>query len=107
MAKLADLPTRQAGALTGDRFMDWFVYAIQSKQHKYIYVGLTSNLERRITQHNEGKERTTRPYRPFTLLHSETFGTRAEARKRKIYLKSGCGKEFIKTLPILLKERKT
>ncbi|MBU0548778.1 MAG: GIY-YIG nuclease family protein, partial [Candidatus Omnitrophica bacterium] len=31
----------------------WFVYFLISQRHpKYIYVGLTSNIERRISQHN-------------------------------------------------------
>jgi hypothetical protein len=32
------------------------------------------------------------------------FGTRSEARKREIYLKSGSGKEFIKNLPPFIKD---
>jgi len=101
---LADLPTGlpavggQAGALAGNEIMNWFVYAIRSRQRNYIYVGLTSNLEKRISQHNDGKGRTTRQYRPFILVHCEVFKTRLEARKREIYLKSGCGKEYIKNL---------
>jgi putative endonuclease len=83
---------------SGGSNMNWFVYAIRSLHHNYIYVGLTSDLEERISRHNSGRERTTRPYRPFVLVHYEVFKTRAEARKREIFLKSGCGKEFIKTL---------
>ncbi len=94
---------RQAGALARNVIMNWFVYAIQSIQRNYIYVGLTSDLEKRISQHNNGKERTTRPYRPFILIHHEMFGTRLEARKREIYLKSGCGKDFLKNLSSLAK----
>jgi putative endonuclease len=77
--------------------MSWFVYAIKSIQRNYIYVGLTSDLKRRITQHNTGKERTTRPYRPFELIYIEIFETRSEARNKEIYLKSGCGKELLKS----------
>jgi putative endonuclease len=75
----------------------WYVYAISSQTKQYIYVGLTSNLQRRVQQHNNGKEKTTRPYRPFNLKFSEIFPTRGEARKREIYLKSGIGKELLKS----------
>ncbi len=71
------------------------VYAIKSKKKRYIYVGLTNNLERRLKQHNNGRSRTTSPYKPFELIYSEVFGTRIEARKREKYLKSGQGKDFL------------
>ena len=74
------------------------VYAIISKNRNYIYVGLTSNLEERIQKHNNGREKTTRAYRPFELIYSENHPTREEARKREKYFKSGVGKEFLKKL---------
>ena len=74
------------------------VYALKSSNRNYIYVGLTNNLTRRFNQHQGGKNKTTKPYRPFTLLLKESFETRIEARSREIYFKSGIGKEFLKTL---------
>lgn len=74
------------------------VYVLRSQQREYWYVGLTNNLVRRVLQHQEGKERTTRTYRPFELIHTEVFNTRPEARKREKYLKSGFGKELLKRM---------
>ncbi|MBL1123918.1 MAG: GIY-YIG nuclease family protein [Ignavibacteriota bacterium] len=74
------------------------VYAIKSKIRKYIYVGMTSNIEERIERHNKGYEKTTRAYRPFELIYTEDQATREEARKREKYFKSGIGKEFLKKL---------
>jgi putative endonuclease len=74
------------------------VYAIKSIYKKYIYVGITNNLERRINQHQEGKESTTRSYRPFKLILTESYKTRPDARQREKKLKSGYGKEYLKTL---------
>ena len=74
------------------------VYAIKSRLRNYIYVGLTSNLEERIRRHNDGREKTTRAYRPFELIYSEEHLTREEARKREKYFKSGVGKEFLKKI---------
>ncbi|SNS53102.1 putative endonuclease [Ekhidna lutea] len=76
----------------------FYVYAIKSEDRNYIYVGLSNNLERRLKEHNEGKNKTTKPYRPFVLIHSETFETRIEARKREKYLKSGIGRDFLRSL---------
>ncbi len=76
----------------------YFVYAIKSEKENYIYVGLTNNLERRISQHNSGKEKTTRSRAPFRLIYKEARETRLIARKREKYFKSGVGREFLKSL---------
>jgi putative endonuclease len=59
---------------------------------------LSGDLEDRIQRHQQGRERTTKPYRPFILLHSEVHPDRPSARIREKYLKSGQGKEFLKRL---------
>ena len=74
------------------------VYALDSLVRNYIYVGITNDLKNRIDRHNKGYERTTKPYRPFRLLLCESYQTRQEARKREKYLKSGYGKEYLKSL---------
>ncbi|MCH2490255.1 MAG: GIY-YIG nuclease family protein [Flavobacteriales bacterium] len=74
----------------------FYVYALSSIERKYIYVGLTNNLNRRIAQHNSGYEKTTKPYRPFSLILVEECSTRKEARFREKYWKSGSGKEKLK-----------
>lgn len=76
----------------------YIVYAIKSLTRNYIYVGLTDNLERRLHQHNNGLNKTTKAYRPFELIYKEVLGSRPEAREREKYLKSGFGKEFLKSL---------
>ncbi len=86
---------RQAGAQI---LKMYYIYAIKSKGHNYIYVGLTNNPERRIAEHNYEKEKTTRFYAPFEPILIEEYGTMIEAREREKYLKSGAGKEYLKSL---------
>jgi putative endonuclease len=74
----------------------FFIYVLNSLSRKYIYVGMTDNVVRRFRQHQKGKEKTTAPYRPFEILFTEKYNTRSEAREREKFLKSGCGKEWIK-----------
>ena len=76
----------------------FYVYAISSNRRKYIYVGITNNLHRRIDEHNKGYNKTTRTYRPFKLILAEQFKTRSAAREREKYLKGGFGKEFLKNM---------
>ena len=71
----------------------YVVYAISSETHNYIYVGLTKNIDLRLKRHNDGRERTTKFYRPFELIYLEDCRTRPEARVREKYWKSGIGKE--------------
>ena len=76
----------------------FFVYAISSINRNYIYVGLTANVKNRISRHNKGYEKTTRPYAPFRLIYTKEFNSRKEARVHEIYLKSGIGKEKLREI---------
>lgn len=76
----------------------YFVYAIKSVQFNFIYVGMTNDINRRVKQHNNKQNTSTKFYAPFILIHSEKIDTRIEARKREKFLKSGVGKEFLKSL---------
>ena len=76
----------------------FYVYAISGLRHNYIYVGLTNDLDSRIARHNDGREKTTRFYRPFELIFSEICKTRPDARIREKYWKSGTGKEQLKII---------
>ncbi len=71
------------------------VYAIASIQRKYVYVGLTSNLEQRLLRHNNKLEKTTKPYAPFTLIYSEIHPGRPAARNREKFFKSRSGKRTL------------
>ncbi len=75
-----------------------FVYAISSLKHNYIYVGLTKDIELRIKRHNDGRERTTKYYKPFKLIYSEVCNSRPDARVREKYWKSGIGKEKLRKI---------
>lgn len=81
-----------------DEEKTYSVYAIASLSRNYIYVGMTNNVENRLRQHNGGQTRSTKPYRPYRLIYKEFIGLRVDARAREKYLKSGIGKEFLKTL---------
>jgi putative endonuclease len=76
----------------------YYVYAISSSNANYIYVGLTDNVERRVTQHNNGFEKTTKPYRPFEIILIEEFADRPSAREREKYLKTTTGKRLLRKL---------
>ena len=89
--------TKTPQLILGSFFM-YYVYALSSLRRNYMYVGMTSDVKRRMRAHNVGKEKTTRPYLPFRLLYIESCENRIEARKREKYWKSGTGKEQLRII---------
>lgn len=43
----------------------YFVYVIKSVHHNYYYKGYCQDLEQRLKEHNAGKTKSNRAYRPF------------------------------------------
>ncbi|MCF6353208.1 MAG: GIY-YIG nuclease family protein [Cyclobacteriaceae bacterium] len=78
--------------------MKYFVYILKSEVNGKTYTGYTSDLEQRIKEHNSGKTKSIKPYIPYKLIYSEILNSKEEAIKREKYLKSGIGREFIKSI---------
>ena len=78
--------------------MVYFVYVIKSFNFDYTYVGHTNDLKHRLIDHNKGKTRSNKAFKPFNLLYFETFKTREEAIKRERYFKTGSGRELLKKI---------
>jgi putative endonuclease len=76
--------------------MRYFVYVIYAKNYDKIYVGMTSNMEKRIFAHNNLPKGWTKSFRPWELVYSEVFSSKAEAAKREKELKSHRGRDFIR-----------
>ena len=68
--------------------MTVFVYALKNQINDEIYVGISADLDRRLKEHNSGKNRYTKAFLPWTLFFTESCDSYAEARKREIYYKS-------------------
>ena len=74
-----------------------YVYIIQSiTSPKQIYTGITSNLEQRLKEHNEGKSSHTSKYKPWKLITYIAFTEEQKAYAFEKYLKSGSGRAFAK-----------
>ena len=71
------------------------VYVLRSLKTNRRYVGLTNNLDRRVKEHNNGINRSTKGFLPWKFIHFEKFENRIEARKREKYLKSGTGRAYL------------
>jgi len=74
------------------------IYILKSLKDNKTYVGYTNDLDRRLSEHNAGKNIATKNRRPLELVFSEQFETSAEAKKRELYWKSGGGRRKLKNL---------
>lgn len=78
------------------------VYVLYSALHDKIYIGYTVNLENRLLAHNMlEKKGWTIKYRPWSLLHTENFDTKAEAMLREKKLKTAAGRKWVRSLIII------
>jgi len=81
--------------------MPYFLYVLKSEAADSSDVGHTSNLEKRIVEHNEGKSLSTRRKRPWRLVYKEEYSKRSEAVVRERYSKSLKGRLELKRDGIL------
>jgi putative endonuclease len=77
----------------------FFIYVLPSQSSGKRYVGQTSDLDRSLKEHNDplpnpGKY-TSRNAGPWIVLHREQNKTRAAAKSREKWLKSGVGRAWI------------
>jgi len=75
---------------------EYFTYVLKSDLDGKLYKGHTSNINKRLAEHNAGKTKSTKGYRPWKLVYFEKFKTKAESIQREKYLKTGSGREFLK-----------
>jgi putative endonuclease len=67
--------------------MAWFVYILRCADDT-LYTGITTDKERRLTQHNKGTAaKYTRVRTPVEMIYSENSDDRSSATKREIAIK--------------------
>ncbi|MBI1307089.1 MAG: GIY-YIG nuclease family protein [Bacteroidetes bacterium] len=72
----------------------YFVYVLRSLKDGSTYIGFTSDLERRLIEHNEGRTKSIKHKIPYELYYYEAYSDKSTARRREIKLKkSGYEKE--------------
>ncbi|RJO65365.1 MAG: GIY-YIG nuclease family protein [Candidatus Omnitrophota bacterium] len=74
----------------------YFVYVLLSKKDGLFYTGFTNNLIRRVLEHNQGLQVSTKYRLPVELVYYEWCLDKSDAIDREKYLKSGAGKRYIR-----------
>ena len=75
-----------------------YVYILQSEKDGGFYIGYTTDLSRRVQQHNAGKTRSLKHRRPLKIVYLEELNTIKEAKLREKQIKSYKGGEAFRKL---------
>ncbi|WP_339889283.1 GIY-YIG nuclease family protein [uncultured Flavobacterium sp.] len=78
--------------------MEYFVYILYSKLKSKFYIGYTSNLEERITRHNQKSKGFTGSVNDWEVVYTETFNKKELAIQRERVIKSWKSSVKIKEL---------
>ena len=73
-------------------------YILFSEKLNKYYVGSTTDIERRIEEHNRGKEKFTKTGMPWVIVYSEEFEILANARQRELQIKKQKSRKYIEQL---------
>ena len=73
----------------------YYVYLIEGA-FGHRYVGFTTDLRRRIDDHNQGRLPNTRRYRPWSLRTYLAFSHKKQALGFETHIKAGSGHAFAK-----------
>ena len=74
--------------------MAYYVYIIQSLKDASYYIGVTVNLKRRISEHNNGSAKYSKSKMPYRLIWFSGFRNKIKALAFEKYLKSSSGFAF-------------
>lgn len=69
----------------------FYVYLLKSRVDGKAYIGYTSDLKRRLAEHNAKKNKSTSYRAPLDLIYYEVYASQADAEIREQNLKSSAG----------------
>jgi putative endonuclease len=77
--------------------MFYYVYILESKTIKgKLYIGFSSNLKRRLLEHNQGLNKSTIFGKPWQIIYAEACLNKEDAQRRESYLKTNQGARLLK-----------
>jgi putative endonuclease len=76
----------------------YYVYIFLNETNTKTYTGIADDVNKRLSEHNAGRVRSSRPYRPYKIIHTESFETIKEARQKERFCKSTTGRRRLKKM---------
>ena len=74
----------------------FYVYVLHSDADGGWYIGFSTDLRRRLKEHQAGEAFATSYRGPWRLIYYEAYLEEQDALGREQYLKSGGGRRFLK-----------
>ncbi|MBI3589680.1 MAG: GIY-YIG nuclease family protein [Candidatus Liptonbacteria bacterium] len=76
------------------------VYVLKSTKDGRLYIGVTNDLKRRLSEHNAGDTKSTKHRGPFVLVYCEIYRSKLDAltRERKLKQFKNSYKELVKRI---------
>lgn len=74
----------------------FYVYVLESMKNVSLYIGRTENLKKRLQEHNQGLNLSTKRYLPWKLIYYEACLNEKDAVRREKWLKSTHGYRMLK-----------
>ena len=75
----------------------FYVYLLHSTKDNGFYIGFSTDLKRRLSEHKRGPPFATKSRGPWKLIYYEAYTQREDAEGRERFLKSGAGRRFLHT----------
>jgi len=76
----------------------YYVYVLLSLKDNKFYIGFTSDLKRRLKEHNAGNNISTKSRLPLKLVYYEAHLSKTDAQRREGYFKTSKGKSTLKQM---------
>jgi len=76
----------------------FYVYILKSETTKKSYIGYSTDLKKRLYEHNMKVTKSTKSGIPWKLIYYEAFENKVDALREEKFLKTGKGRERIKYL---------
>jgi len=76
----------------------YYVYILRSELSRRYYIGYSDAPDRRLLEHNSGKVKSTRPFRPWIKVYQEIYETETLAMKREKEIKLKKSRNYIEWL---------
>ena len=73
--------------------MFFYVYVLLSEKNGTTYIGMSSDLSKRLKDHNLGKTKSIKHKLPMKLVYYEAYQTKTIALRREIELKKNSFKK--------------
>lgn len=75
-----------------------YVYVLQSLKDKSLYIGYTTNVKKRISEHNRKINFATKSKVPWKIIFLEVYLNSLDAKRREKYLKTNQGSRVLKRM---------